>query len=50
MFGIFPLIKTKDQEAIKKIAIELAEFIRFFTKNSLLSEKIKQNEKTFFEG
>lgn len=50
MWGIFNLVKTKDVEATKKLANELAEPIRFFTQHSKLSERVKANPKSFFEG
>ncbi|EAS07465.3 glutathione S-transferase, amine-terminal domain protein (macronuclear) [Tetrahymena thermophila SB210] len=50
MWGIFSLIKTKDVEGSKKLANELAEILRFFTLNSKLSERIKQNPSSYFEG
>ncbi|KAL4510665.1 hypothetical protein ABPG72_004819 [Tetrahymena utriculariae] len=50
MWGIFSFIKTKDVEGPKKLANELAEVLRFFTLNSKLSERIKLNPNSYFEG
>ncbi|EAS07464.1 glutathione S-transferase, amine-terminal domain protein (macronuclear) [Tetrahymena thermophila SB210] len=50
MWAILGIIKKKDAEGSKKLANELAEAVRFFTKNSKLSERIKLNPNNYFEG
>ncbi|KAL4464057.1 hypothetical protein ABPG74_005994 [Tetrahymena malaccensis] len=50
IWEIFQIYKSKDEEGLKKLANKLADDIRYQVKQTKLSERVKINHKTFYEG
>ncbi|EAS07466.1 glutathione S-transferase, amine-terminal domain protein (macronuclear) [Tetrahymena thermophila SB210] len=50
IWDVFQVYKSKDEEGLKKLANKLAEEIRYWVKQTKLSERVKANPKTFYEG
>ncbi|KAL4510664.1 hypothetical protein ABPG72_004818 [Tetrahymena utriculariae] len=50
IWGIFQIYTSKDEQGLKNLANKLAEEIRYWVKQTKLSERVKNNPKTFYEG